>query len=167
VTDFEAILRALSNHNVEYVVIGGAAMQIRGSAYVTLDLDLAYARSDENLKRLVEALTAFTPRLRVPGEQVDLPFKFDAATLKSGSNFTLSTTAGDLDLLGFVTGLGSYREVLAVATTLELFGYRVNVLSIEGLIAAKRSAGRKKDLAALPELEALLDVNDHRDSPSD
>jgi len=164
VTDFEAILRALSEHGVDYVVIGGAAMQIRGSAHVTFDLDLAYARSDDNLKRLADALAPFTPRLRVAGERADLPFKFDASTLKAGSNFTLSTTAGDLDLLGFVTGLGGYRDVLAAANTVALFGQAINVLSITGLIAAKRAAGRKKDLAALPELEALLDASSEDDS---
>lgn len=144
---------ALSDAGVEYVIIGGVAAVAHGSAHSTLDLDLCYARTRENCARLAQALAPFRPSLR--GAPAGLPFYFDAQTIWSGLNFTLSTTLGDLDLLGEVAGLGFYPQVRAAAEEMELFERKVWVLGLEGLICTKRTAGRPKDLRALPELEAL------------
>ena len=73
-------------------------------------------------------------------------------------NFTLITDLGDLDLLGEVTGLGGYAEVLSFSEEMELFDLRCKVLTLEGLIKNKRAVSRAKDLRLLPELEALLEI---------
>ena len=70
-------------------------------------------------------------------------------------NFTLTTNLGDLDFLGEVTGLGSYKEVKAAADTQIIDGIPVLVLSLSGLIKTKKAAGRARDLYVLPELEGL------------
>ncbi len=139
-------------------------MLAHGSQTGTFDLDIAYSRDRENLERLVDALSSFQPRLRVAGAAADLPFTFDVRSLEAGSNFTLATTAGDLDLLGFVTGIGKYPEIEQRSIEIEIFGHKARVLSLDGLIASKRAAGRKKDLAALPELEALLEAQQSAES---
>jgi predicted nucleotidyltransferase len=72
-----------------------------------------------------------------------------------GSNFTLVTGAGDLDLLGEVTGGGTYRDLLSDTVQMSIFGYRCRVLSLEALIRVKRAAGRPKDLEAIAELEVI------------
>jgi hypothetical protein len=71
----------------------------------------------------------------------------------------LRTDLGDLDLLGEVSGLGGYDGVLAAAEATELYGRTVHVLTIEGLLKAKRAAGRRKDLEAIVELEALQELH--------
>lgn len=101
-TNIEKLLKALYDQELEFVIIGGAAAVLHGSAYVTGDLDICYSREKENLKRLATALAAFNPSLR--GAPKDLPFQLDVDSLKSGLNFTLTTDLGDLDLLGEVTG---------------------------------------------------------------
>lgn len=70
--------------------------------------------------------------------------------------FTLTTDLADIDLLGEVLGLGVYEAVYAVSEEIEVYGLPCSVLTLEGLIRAKRAAGRPKDLRALYELEALL-----------
>jgi predicted nucleotidyltransferase len=149
----ERLLTALCNAKVEFVVIGGMAAVVQGSAYVTADLDLCYRRQPGNIDRLAEALKSFKPRLRGISEAI--PFVLDAMTLKSGTNFTLTTEVGDLDLIGEVPGLGTYEAVKAQAEEVELYGYRVWVLTLEGLISSKQAAGRPKDLRLLSELQAL------------
>ena len=156
----EDLLKELHRLDVEFVIIGGMAAVAHGSAYLTLDLDLCYSRKKENLEKLAEALASFQPRLR--GAPPDLPFRLDAATLRSGMNFTLSTNLGDLDILGEVSGLGGYSEALLFSEELELYGMRCKVLTLEGLIKNKRAVGRKKDLMLLPELEALLEIRKSR-----
>jgi hypothetical protein len=152
----EAPLRLLGEYEVDCVIVGGVAAAIHGSMLLTNDLDVCYARDPANLKRLAQALQSVHARLRNAPE--GLPFILDDETLKRGLNFTFSTDVGDLDLLGEVRGLGHYDDVLAGSLTIELFGYRFSVIDIGKLIIAKRSAGRQKDLLALPELEAIQEA---------
>jgi len=79
VTNFEAALTALAKANVTFVVVGGYAAMLLGSALVTQDLDICYERTPENMERLVSALSPYRPRLR--GAPEGLPFLFDVQTL--------------------------------------------------------------------------------------
>jgi hypothetical protein len=106
VTNFEAVLTALAKANVTFVVVGGYAAMLLGSALVTQDLDICYERTPENMERLVSALRPYHPRLR--GAPESLPFLFDVQTLSNGMNFTLATDLGDIDLLGHLSGLGEF-----------------------------------------------------------
>lgn len=156
--DFEQALTALAGARVRFIIVGGLAVTIHGSSYVTFDLDFCYARDRENLSRLAGALGPYNPRLR--GAPTGLPFRFDEDTLRSGLNFTLTTDVGNIDLLGEVIGVGEYAEALAASEQVELFGVTFDVLTLDALIASKRAAGRPKDLLVLPELEALREATE-------
>lgn len=119
-TDFKALLRTLSEGGVEFILIGGVAATVHGSARLTLDLDAVYRRSPENLQRLALALTPYHPYLR--GAPPGLPFRWDAATLQRGLNFTLTTNLGDLDLLGEIAGGGGYDALLPGSVRIQVFG---------------------------------------------
>lgn len=152
----KSAIQALTRANVQFVIVGGVAIRIHSSAYVTFDLDFCYARTKENLKNIAEALAVFKPRPR--DFPLNLPFVFDERTLQNGTNFTFETGIGDIDLLGEVAGIGDYEAVKAHSETRWLYDCDVKVLTLDGLIKAKRAAGRTKDLLVLPELEALLEV---------
>ncbi len=152
-TDFEALLRALTGAKVKFIVVGGTAATAHGSARLTLDLDIVYERSKENTQALVSALAPHRPYLR--GAPPGLPFSWDLRTIERGLNFTLTTALGDIDTLGEITGGGTYQDLLPHTVTLELFGMRCLCLSLECLIRVKRAAGRPKDFDAIAELETL------------
>jgi hypothetical protein len=152
------ILGLLNTGQVEFVVIGGLAMISQGSAYITKDVDLCYARSNKNIMALAACCASIRPYLR--GAPPDLPFKFDAATIQAGLNFTLTTDLGDIDFLGEVSGIGTYEKVLAMSEEKEIYGQKLRVLSLEGLIVAKKAAGRTKDKLHLLELEELKKMRD-------
>jgi hypothetical protein len=154
--DFEKALITLSDAQVRFVIVGGLAITIHGSSYVTFDLDFCYARDAENLMRLAGALQPFNPGLR--GAPVNLPFRLDHETLRGGLNFTLTTDVGELDLFGEVIGIGDYSKAVEVSMPVELFGRSFAVLTLDALIVSKRAAGRPKDLQVLPELEALREA---------
>jgi hypothetical protein len=107
----------------------------------------------DNLDRLVRALGPISPYLR--GAPPGLPFVFDVETLRRGLNFTLTTTLGDLDLLGEVAGGGSYDALVPLSECISLFGRECQCVTLQTLIRLKRAAGRPKDLEAIAELEAL------------
>jgi hypothetical protein len=154
-TDFGQLLAALTGAGVEFVVIGGFAATAHGSAHVTVDLDVVYARTPANIARLATALEPLAPYLR--GAPAGLPFRFDPPTISRGLNFTLSTTAGDLDLLGEATGGGTYDALRSRSELRELLGMQCRFVDLETLIHLKRAAGSPKDLERIAELEALLE----------
>lgn len=156
--DFRAAVTTLQKGNVEFIVIGGLAATLHGSARITFDVDVLYRRSDDNIARLSTALAAIDPYLR--GAPEGLPFKWDVPTIKAGLNFTLATTIGPLDLLGEVAGVGSYEDALPHAQQMSVFGHDTRVIDLEWLIRSKRAAGRTKDLEVLAELELLQELGE-------
>jgi predicted nucleotidyltransferase len=159
-TDFAVLLRALAEGKARFIVVGGAAATAHGAARLTADLDIVYERSPENIQKLAMALATLRPYLR--GAPPGLPFQFDAETLQQGLNFTLTTSAGDIDLLGEITGGGSYADLAAYAIRLKPFGIECQCLGLHRLIQVKRAAGRAKDWEAIAELEALAEEGGSR-----
>jgi predicted nucleotidyltransferase len=155
VTDFRALIEALCRSETRFVLVGGVAATLHGSARLTQDVDVVYSRDAENLRRIVRALAPLKPYLR--GAPPGLPFRLDEQTLAAGLNFTLSTSAGDIDLLGEITGAGRYEALVEHSIEVELYGARCRCLDLPTLIASKIAAGRPKDLEAIAELRALLE----------
>jgi len=151
-------LLVLFDNKVQYVLIGGRAMQLQGWPRLTEDLDFCHQRSKQNVERLAEALVPFHVTLR--GAPPNLSFRFDVHTIQSGLNFTLQTDLGPLDFLAEVSGPGSYDAVAAEAEIMNIFGLNHKVLSIVGLIRAKKAAARAKDVQAIVELEARLEYRE-------
>ena len=157
-TDFPALVTRLSDGGVEFVIVGGVAATLHGSAHITYDLDVVYRRTRENMERLAAALAPIRPYLR--GAPAGLPFTLDAETLARGLNFTLTTALGDLDLLGEVAGGGTYENLFPEADVGRTDGVEFRYVSLRRLILLKRAAGRAKDLNMLAELEALLEEHE-------
>jgi hypothetical protein len=154
-TDFGGLIRHLAAADVRFILVGGFAGTVFGSPRVTIDLDVVYSRDPGNLERVATALDALSPYLR--GAPPGLPFVLDVPTLMRGLNFALTTTLGDLDLLGEVAGAGTYERLLPRSQELTVLGTRIRVVTLAELIHLKRAAGRPKDLESIAELELLLD----------
>lgn len=151
--EYLALLDALLDDGVEFIIIGGVAAAYHGAVRATYDIDVVYERSDANLARIVRALRPLAPSLR--GAPPGLPFIFDERTLRNGLNFTFTTAKGDLDLLGEVTGGGGYAALLPHSTVAEIAGRRCRIVDLDTLIRLKRAAGRAKDFEAIAELELI------------
>jgi len=154
-SDFSRLIGLLTASRVDFIIVGGVAGALHGAARATYDLDVVYSRQRPNLDRLVAGLRVLKPYPR--GAPPGLPFRFDTETLAGGLNFTLSTDAGDLDLLGEISGGGTYEDLLPHAVSMDVFGARCRVLTLSKLIAVKRAAGRPRDFDAIAELEVLLE----------
>jgi hypothetical protein len=155
VPDFLSIIKLLTSYEVEFIVVGGVAANLFGSARLTYDLDIVYSRRNENLARIVKALQNANPYLR--GAPPGLPFKFDLQTLKNGLNFTLTTNLGPIDLLGEIPGTRSYEELLNDSFEINEEDLKFRCVTLPRLIQLKNAAGRPKDLESLAELRAILE----------
>ena len=153
-SDLARLVRTLADARVEFIIVGGLAANAHGSARVTIDVDVVYARSRANLERVVSALKPLKPYLR--GAPPGLPFEWSVETLNAGLNFTLTTSAGPIDLLGeIVGGGGGYEALISHSTKVRAFDRNVAILDLPWLIRVKRAAGRPRDLEVIAELEAI------------
>ena len=96
--DPECLFRALRDHDVDYVLIGGLAAVLHGSPAMTNDADIVPARDGRNLERLAGALRALRARLRVSDTPDGVEFDPHPALLQSMATLNLTTRCGDLDL---------------------------------------------------------------------
>jgi hypothetical protein len=149
------LIELLDRHAVDFIVIGGIAGIVHGSAQTTFDFDVVYSRDAQNLERVGAALTELGVTLR--NAPPDLPFQPDARTLAAGCNFTFESRYGNFDLLGEASGMRDYETMRAAARVEEFWGFSVRVASLDDLVRMKRAAGRPKDKSMAEELIAVAE----------
>jgi hypothetical protein len=147
------LLKRLSEHGVEFVIVGGIAATVHGSVRFTADLDVCAPLDQPNIAKIISALRGLNPRFRFRPDKMRMweePERFS-----SFKNLNLLTDWGILDILGDVSGVGTYEQVAALSVPADLGGIVCKVLDLNPLIAAKRAANRPKDRAAIVELEVI------------
>jgi hypothetical protein len=155
--DPQRIFAVLERHAVDYVLIGGLAAVLHGSALVTNDADICPRRTPENLERLAAALRELDARLRTRGDANGVEFACDAKFLQGVDLLTLETSGGQFDIAFVPAGFAGYDALADSAATYEIDGTRVHVAALRDVIHSKETANRVKDQAALPHLYALED----------
>jgi predicted nucleotidyltransferase len=146
----ERILRSLAAEGVEYVVVGGIAVVLRGSQRVTIDLDIVPRPTEANVRALLRALTSVQGTV-VDADGVDR----SAETIRLGEPARLETDGGALDIVQGLPGVPEFAVLAARAERIELYGMEVAVAGVDDLIAMKRAAGRPQDLEDIAFLASL------------
>ena len=155
----ERFCTVLAEHGVEFIVVGGQAEALMGSARVTYDVDLCYRRTRENLARLATALGTLNLTLR--GGPPDLKFRLDAEALALGSNYTFEVDGEyALDFLGYLEPIGGYEELLPHTETVSIGSHEIRVIGLNDLIRIKRHIARPKDRESLLQLEAIKRIRE-------
>jgi Nucleotidyl transferase AbiEii toxin, Type IV TA system len=147
-----ALVQALVEGDVDFVVIGGVAVVLQAMPRFTKDLDICYSTAKDNLNALGKVLVELKARLRGIPETV--PFVPDARTLRQTQILCLTTPVGDIDLLVSPDGAPSYQSLRRRADVMDLGGKSVRIASIEDMLHMKRAAGRPQDLVDIESLEA-------------
>ena len=154
----DVLLEVLERHGVRYVVIGGLAAELRGSPYITRDVDVTPSRERANLRRLAAALRELNATLRVPGVEGPVEFPLDEHSFDRGTTWTFVTDHGYLDVALLPDGTQGYEDLRRGATRERLTeNLRVDVASLADVIRSKEAAGREKDRAVLPILRQVLE----------
>jgi hypothetical protein len=151
VSDPRRIFAALDAHHVEYVVVGGLAVQVHGHVRMTNDIDLIAAPNRENMRRLADALNELGAKVLNEGSEGTT---IDARMLPRATLWQFATAAGDIDVLHDAPGAASFEELRARALEVPLGGLRIPFAGRDDLISMKRASGRPVDLgdvAALTE----------------
>ena len=155
--NYETLIKNLSRHEVEFIIVGGFAAVIHGVTLVTKDLDLCIPFSQKNCQSLLKALKELKPFHRMDFNKKTL--EDSAENLCKYNNLYLGTNAGTLDLLGTIKGLGNYQELQPYTVETKLYGYSCKVADIEALIKSKKEMSSFKDQQTVIQLEAIKQKN--------
>jgi hypothetical protein len=160
--DFGALLFALHDADVEFLVVGGLAAVLNGTPVHTYDVDVVHRRTEENVDRIMGVLDGVQGIYRIQPERRLLPAK--SALLSTGHQ-NLITKYGPLDLLGTIGNNLGYDELLPHSRDMLIDKCAwVHVLNLETLIELKEQLGGEKDRAMLPLLRATLQEKKRRDT---
>lgn len=152
-TELNRLLQRLCDAEIDFVIVGGFAAVLHGSALLTRDLDVCAVLTDENVTRLREALRDLAPTHRFTSQRLSfLDTPDPGVPLK---NLYLQTEWGPVDILTSITGVGNFERVRQSSIEIQLFGRPCRVISIDDLISAKEALGRDKDRLAAKELRAV------------
>lgn len=157
--DLEALLAALCEAEIEFIIVGGVAAVLQGAPITTQDLDIVHNRTPENISRLtalLEDLDAFF-RPMLSGRRL----RPTAEHLAGTGHVNLTTKLGPLDPLCLMDDR-SYDDLLPHTNEVIDGALRLRVLDLPTLIEVKSHTGRAKDRLVLPTLIAVL--NERRDS---
>ena len=152
--DARELFRALARHDVDYVTIGGIAIQAHGGQRLTQDLDVAIAASTDNIARLAKSLLDLDARILGPTRQRSQSVP-TAPLLASSDQWHLITVHGPLDILTLPAHLGSFEDLWARAHKVPLGDLSIPIAHRDDLLKMKRAAGRPQDLADVQLLESL------------
>lgn len=156
--DAARMVRTLTAHGVQFVVIGGFAVELWDVAVQpTVDVDITPEMSESNLSRLAAALNELEAGIRVGADTVEVPGGLSPELIGQMSVLNLNTKAGPLDLTIEPAGTGGYGELSRDATEIPYGDVLVPTASLQDVARSKEAAGRAKDLRTLPAIRAHLD----------
>jgi predicted nucleotidyltransferase len=150
---FDRLLRRLSQAEVEFVLVGGLAVNAWGVVRGTKDVDIVVAPDIENFKRVAGVAVALHGHVQTGESLLSSPPSI-TAQLASGERVAIETELGQLDVVQGLDGVPTYEDLRAKATNAEVLGVEVAVCSVEDLKAMKQAAGRTRDQADLEDLDA-------------
>ena len=156
-SDYRELLSILNAHGVKYLVIGAYAVAIHAQPRATKDLDILVKADPENAKAVFAALAAFGAPLQ----------GLTAADFaEPGPFFRMGREPVGVDILTAIPGIEfdvawprRVEDVFDVETSL-----RANYISRDDLLAAKRAAGRRQDLADVEAIEKAAESQRNRSS---
>lgn len=153
---FDELLRRLAEAEVEFVVVGGLALNAWGVVRGTKDVDVVIATAPANIRRVAEVAVAVGGHVQRGEALLGTPFSI-AAALADGEQVAIETDLGRLDVVQGLDGVPDFEELRSRAVEAEILGSTVWVCSRNDLREMKRAAGRTRDLADIEDLDAVTD----------
>ena len=158
--DFQTIFKKLNQQKIDYLVVGGLAVNFHGIPRMTYDLDLMILLERKNIINIVAFLSKLGYRPRVPVDPKELAddikrnLWIKEKNMKAFTFYSDKHPLGEIDLL--ISAPVPYPELKKRAIYIEIQGLLIPVVSIPDLIRLKRKTGRKQDLSDVQLLKKVL-----------
>lgn len=158
--DPELLIRTLSRHGVNYVLIGALGARLFGFPRVTAAADITPSRDSANLERLAAALWELDARVFTEAVPEGLAFDCTSATLARAEMWNLITKAGRVDVAFTPSGTEDYPDLAEHAVHFEVFGVDLHVARLEDILRSKEAAWRPKDRQDALQMTEMLKRRD-------
>jgi predicted nucleotidyltransferase len=159
--DYRTIFEELNNGGIDYLLVGGLAVNFHGIPRMTYDVDLIIALEPENITRFVSKMADWGYRPRVPVDPKDLADRDKRSGWILDKNMKAFTFCSDSEAIAEIDVLIDspipFEELNPRAVVFDLEGVRVPVVSVLDLIEMKMKAGRQQDLSDVEHLKIILE----------
>lgn len=154
IPDFLEIIKILSKHKVDFIVVGGVCGVLHGAPVTTFDIDIVHSLSPPNQNRLFSALHELEAYYRGRGNQQLSP---ELSNLSSPGHHLLMTKFGPLDILGTIGNGHDYNDLVKNTVAFEIEDTELLALDLKTLIEVKTETISEKDKIVLPILRRTLE----------
>jgi predicted nucleotidyltransferase len=159
--DFQTIFKELNGLGIDYLVVGGLAVNFHGVPRMTYDIDLMVLLEPENILKLVNRFTQWGYRPKIPVDPREFADEMKRNSwvhekgMKAFNFYSEKLPIGEIDIV--IDSPIPYEELKSRAIKVELQDEKIPTVSIHDLIELKLRAGRKQDLADVEHLRMVLE----------
>ncbi|MBX7149964.1 nucleotidyltransferase family protein [bacterium] len=161
---FREIFKAFAKDGLDYVVVGGIAVNLHGYARMTADLDIFVSLNDEDVLRFIKIVKriGYVPRIPVAIEDFAVEANRKQWMLEKNMKvFSVVKPNSPLDHVDvLLEQIISFNELKKNAVIMKMDGISIPVASISHMIKLKKHAGRDRDLLDIKYLEKIQEVKD-------
>ena len=157
--DYKKIFKGLNRAGIDYLVVGGLAVNFHGIPRMTYDLDLMLLLESDNILNMVAKLNKWGYRPRAPVDPRDLadPAKRESWIAEKGMKaFSFSSSSspiGEIDLV--IESPIPYEQLKSRAIFIPVDEVTIPVISLDDLVRVKKASGRQQDLRDMDYLEKI------------
>ena len=159
--DFLSIFKELNRLKIDYLIVGGLAVNFHGVPRMTYDIDFMILLEEKNVGKLVSKFAAWGYRPKVPINPMELAddakrdYWIKEKQMKAVNFYSDVSPIGEIDIV-FDSPI-SYGELKSRAVMIEIKGEKIPTVSIHDLIKLKQKSGRKQDIADIEYLKMILE----------
>jgi predicted nucleotidyltransferase len=159
--DFHSIFKRLNKQKIDYLIVGGLAVNLHGVPRMTYDIDIMISLEAKNVSKLITKLTNWGYRPKVPINPMELAdetkrnFWVQEKGMKALNFYSDKLPIGEIDIV--IDSPISYNELKERAVMIELQEEKIPTVSIHDLIELKLKSGRKQDIADAEYLRMILE----------
>ncbi len=159
--DFQTIFKELNARDIDYLVVGGLAVNFHGVPRMTYDIDLIIELKERNILKLMDKLTKWGYKPKIPVDPRDFTDEAKRNSwirdkgMKAFNVYSDKLPIGEIDIV--IDSPIPYEQLKSRAIKVELQEVKIPTVSIHDLIELKLKAGRRQDLADVEHLRMVLE----------
>jgi hypothetical protein len=154
------LFKALKVYDIDYLLVGGLAVNLHGVPRMTMDVDLVIAMDVDNITKLEACTKSLGLRPNVPVKLADLANAKKREALFKEKHLIALSLIGEkpetptVDIV--IHHPLDFKKAYQNKIERDISGTPVMLASIEDMITMKKEAGRAQDLADVKHLERFL-----------
>lgn len=157
--DYKTIFKKLNESEIDYLIIGGLAVNFYGIPRMTYDIDIMIYMELNNISKFINIISKLGYKPKVPVNPIELSDKSKREVwirekgMKVFNFYNPELPIGEIDI--FIDSPVSYEELKERCVKIRIEEIEIPVISINDLIKLKLHSGRKQDLSDVEYLNMI------------